>query len=77
MVLRSRFSNMCISLRIPWDIQGFTVGSRAAFEEMNRAIRARKVRPVVDRTFPFSEAKHALASLEKGGRFGKIVIRVS
>jgi NADPH:quinone reductase and related Zn-dependent oxidoreductases len=58
-------------------IQGLTVGSRAAFEEMNRAIRASKVRPVIDRTFPFSEARNALASLEKGGRFGKIVIRVS
>jgi NADPH:quinone reductase-like Zn-dependent oxidoreductase len=58
-------------------IQGFTVGSRAAFEEMNRAIRASKVRPVIDRTFTFSEARNALASLEKGGRFGKIVIRVS
>jgi NADPH:quinone reductase-like Zn-dependent oxidoreductase len=47
------------------------------FEEMKRAIRARKVRPVIDRTFPFSEARNALASLEKGGCFGKIVIRVS
>jgi NADPH:quinone reductase-like Zn-dependent oxidoreductase len=44
---------------------------------MNRAITASKVQPVIDRTFPFSEAKKALASLEKEGRFGKIVIRVS
>ncbi len=58
-------------------IQGFTVGSRAAFEDMNRAITVSKVRPIIDRTFTFSEARNALAYLEKGGRFGKIVICVS
>jgi NADPH:quinone reductase-like Zn-dependent oxidoreductase len=58
-------------------IQGFTVGSRAAFENMNRAITVSNVRPVIDRTFTFSEARNALAYLENGGQFGKIVIRVS
>jgi len=58
-------------------IQGFTVGSRAAFEDMNRAITVSKVRPIIDRTFTFSEARNALAYLESGGHFGKIVIRVS
>jgi len=58
-------------------IQGFTVGSRAAFEDMNQAITVSKVRPIIDRTFTFSEARNALAYLESGGHFGKIVIRVS
>jgi NADPH:quinone reductase-like Zn-dependent oxidoreductase len=58
-------------------IQGFTVGSRAAFENMNRAITVSNVRPVIDRTFTFSEARNALAYLENGGQFEEIVIRVS
>ncbi|HTE83801.1 MAG TPA: NAD(P)-dependent alcohol dehydrogenase [Dehalococcoidia bacterium] len=58
-------------------IHGFTVGSRAAFENMNRAITVSQVRPVIDRTFTFSEARSALGYLESGRQFGKVVIRVS
>ena len=54
-----------------------TARCRAAFENMNRAITVSNVRPVIDRTFTFSEARNALAYLENGGQFGKIVIRVS
>ena len=32
------------------------VGSRTDFEAMNRAIAMRRLRPVIDRTFPFAEA---------------------
>ena len=56
-------------------VQGVLVGSREMFEEMNRAIVQNTLRPVVDRVFPFSEAKAALAFLQSGSHFGKIVIR--
>jgi NADPH:quinone reductase-like Zn-dependent oxidoreductase len=46
------------------------------FEAMNRAIAASGLRPVVDRVFPFEEAREALRYLESGAHFGKIVIRV-
>ena len=36
-----------------------SVGSRAGFEAMNRAIALHRFRPVVDRIFPFAEAKAA------------------
>jgi len=36
-----------------------SVGSRAEFEEMNRAITLHRLRPVIDRAFPFAEAKDA------------------
>jgi NADPH:quinone reductase-like Zn-dependent oxidoreductase len=55
-------------------LQGLMVGSRAMFEAMNRAIEAHALRPVVDRVFPFAEAKQALAHMESGAHFGKIVI---
>jgi len=56
-------------------VQGIYVGSRAMFEEMNEAIAGAKLRPVVDRVFAFEEARQALATMESGKHFGKIVIR--
>ena len=56
-------------------VQGIFVGSRAMFEAMNRAIALHGLRPVVDRVFPFDQAREALAYMESGAHFGKIVIR--
>jgi NADPH:quinone reductase-like Zn-dependent oxidoreductase len=58
-------------------LQGIFVGSRAMFEAMNRAIDVNQLRPVIDRVFPFEQAQAALAHLESGAHFGKVVIRVS
>ncbi len=55
-------------------VQGIFVGSRAMFEAMNRAIALHKMRPVVDRVFPFADAVAALKHLESGSHFGKVVI---
>ncbi len=57
-------------------LQGIFVGSRAMFENMNRAIEVNGITPVVDRVFPFAEATQALAYLESGAHFGKVVINV-
>lgn len=58
-------------------VQGIYVGSRAMFEEMNAAIAQHQMRPIVDRVFPFSEARAALRYMESGSHFGKIVIQVN
>jgi NADPH:quinone reductase-like Zn-dependent oxidoreductase len=58
-------------------LQGIYVGSVEIFEAMNRAITAHKLKPVVDRSFPFGEAREALHYMESGRHFGKIVIRVA
>jgi NADPH:quinone reductase-like Zn-dependent oxidoreductase len=42
---------------------------------MNRAIALHQLRPVVDRVFPFAEAREALRYLESGSHFGKVCIR--
>jgi NADPH:quinone reductase-like Zn-dependent oxidoreductase len=54
--------------------QGIMVGSRAMFEEMNRAITANALVPVIDKTFPFEKAREALEYVASGAHFGKIVI---
>jgi hypothetical protein len=41
-----------------------SVGSRADFEAMNRAIALHRLRPVIDQTFPFAEAKAAYRHFE-------------
>ena len=57
-------------------VQGIFVGSREMFESMNRAIVAHRTTPVVDRVFPFDQAKDAMRYMESGAHFGKVVIRV-
>ncbi len=57
-------------------VQGIFVGSRAMFEDMNRAISAHRLQPVLDRVFPFEEAPAALRHLESGAHFGKVVISI-
>src|ERR1700736_1265978 len=51
-----------------------SVGSRTDFEAMNRAIALHRMHPVIDRTFPFAEAKEAYRHFEGRGHFGKVVI---
>ena len=57
-------------------IQGIAVGARDRFEAMNRAIEVHDVRPVIDRVFRFEDAAEALALMDRGGHFGKIVIEL-
>lgn len=53
------------------------VGSRAHFEQMNRAIALNGIRPVIDRVFGFDEVHEAFHHYESGTAFGKVVIRVA
>jgi NADPH:quinone reductase-like Zn-dependent oxidoreductase len=57
-------------------IRAIDVGSRSMFESMNRAIASAKLRPVIDRTFAFDDARTAFEYLAKGSHFGKVCIRV-
>jgi NADPH:quinone reductase-like Zn-dependent oxidoreductase len=55
-------------------VTGIYVGSRADFEAMNRFITEHKIRPVIDRTFPFDQAPQAFDFMDNGSYLGKIVI---
>lgn len=57
-------------------LQGIFTGSRAMFEDMNKAIEVNELRPVIDRVFPFDQAHEALKHMESASHFGKIVLRV-
>lgn len=57
-------------------VQGIYVGSREMFEAMNQAMTLHQIKPVIDRTFPFSEAREALKYMESGSHFGKICIQM-
>jgi NADPH:quinone reductase-like Zn-dependent oxidoreductase len=50
-------------------VGAISVGSRADFEAMNRAIELHRLRPVID-----AEAKAAYRHFEGRGHFGKVVI---
>jgi NADPH:quinone reductase-like Zn-dependent oxidoreductase len=58
-------------------LQGILVGSRDGFERMNRAIESHRIRPVVDRVFPFSETLDAFSHMVSGQHFGKICIQIN
>lgn len=56
-------------------VQGIIVGSRTSFEDMNRAITAHQLKPVVDKTFEFTQVRESLEYMASGSHFGKIAIK--
>lgn len=56
-------------------LHGITVGSRLMFEQMIRAMALHETRPVIDQTFGFDDSRAAFELMQRGGHFGKIVIR--
>jgi NADPH:quinone reductase-like Zn-dependent oxidoreductase len=57
-------------------VHGLYVGSVAMFESLVRALEGSTIEPIIDRVFPFVEARAAYEHLESGRHFGKVVIRV-
>ncbi|MFN2526689.1 MAG: zinc-binding dehydrogenase [Actinomycetota bacterium] len=57
-------------------IIGSTMASDRDFSEMLRELTARRIEPVIDRTFPLAEAADALAYLESQSQFGKVVLEI-
>lgn len=56
-------------------VQGLSVGSRAMFEDMNRALAAGKLRPVIGETLPFADTVRAFELMKSQTHFGKIVLK--
>ncbi|NSL86781.1 NAD(P)-dependent alcohol dehydrogenase [Chitinophaga sp. Mgbs1] len=50
------------------------LGSRAHHMAMHRAVSAGRLKPVIDRVFPFREARAAMHYFETGQAFGKVII---
>jgi NADPH:quinone reductase-like Zn-dependent oxidoreductase len=58
-------------------LDGIYVGSRADFEALNAFLTEHQIHPIIDRVFPFNEAREAFTHLRSGAHFGKVVIAVS
>lgn len=67
-------------LRILWrkqiSLHGSTMANDREFRAVMGLLAAGKLRPVVDRIFPLSEAQAATAYLAAAGQFGKVVLEV-
>src|SRR5437764_9210488 len=57
-------------------LQGVTVGSVEDLQAMADAIAVNRMKPVVDRTFAFADAKAAFAHMASGAHFGKVAIEI-
>ncbi|KAI0791063.1 NAD-P-binding protein [Abortiporus biennis] len=52
------------------------IGSRYQFEDMNRLIEARQIKPVVNKVFDFKQTREAYEYLQSQKHIGKIVIKL-
>lgn len=59
-----------------YNFLGSTMGSSEEFRDMLQLIEKHRIKPVVDRTFPLSEALDAFRRLEAGEQFGKIALKM-
>lgn len=48
----------------------------AQLAEIGELLKAERIRPVIDRVFPFEQANDALAYLAQGRAKGKVVIKM-
>lgn len=56
--------------------RGISIGSRVQFEEMNRAIEANDIKPIVDKVFKFEDTAEAYKLLQGQSFTGKVVIEI-
>lgn len=57
-------------------VRGILVGSKLQFKEMNRAIDANNIHPIVDKTFTFEQVKEAYQYQWDQKHIGKVVIQL-
>jgi NADPH:quinone reductase-like Zn-dependent oxidoreductase len=72
---RGEFNPMAV-LRKSVRLQGVYVGNRRMFEDMNAAVSAHEMRPVIDQSFAFDDARAAYQTMAAASHFAKLVIDV-
>ena len=60
-----------------WTLMGSTMGSDAEFAAIVGELREGRLLPTVDSVHPLEEGRAALARLQSGEQFGKVVLRVA
>lgn len=56
-------------------IQGSLMGTRDEFLSMLDFIEKKKIKPVIDTTYPLAKIEDAFQRMNSGGHFGKIVLK--
>lgn len=56
---------------------GSTMGPKASLFKILKLVEERRLLPVLDQVFPFSEVQQAHWRLEEGSPFGKVVLKIS
>ena len=56
---------------------GTSMGSPADWSALIEFVARHRVRPVVSEVFPLARGAEAFALMERGGQFGKIVVRIA
>ncbi|KZP07687.1 NAD(P)-binding protein [Athelia psychrophila] len=69
-------ANIAVMLR-GCSLRGIIVGSVAQFNDMNRLLVAKQIKPVVDKVFAFEELKEAYNHLAAQKFVGKVVVKVA
>jgi NADPH:quinone reductase-like Zn-dependent oxidoreductase len=59
------------------NVLGSTLGSMEDFRQVLNAAGVNKLRPVIDEVFPLNRARDAMAKMEAGRQFGKIILRIA
>lgn len=57
-------------------VEGVYVGSRAMYARMIAAIETNHLRPVIDSTFPLTQAREALTHMQSATHYGKITLNL-
>ncbi|TVZ57654.1 NADPH:quinone reductase-like Zn-dependent oxidoreductase [Flavobacteriaceae bacterium MAR_2010_105] len=57
-------------------IQGIETGSTEMYQRMLIAMNLHKVKPVINKVFPFDKVPEALSYLKNGSHFGKVCIEI-
>lgn len=56
-------------------IRGIAVAPRSSFDRMNAFLNENPIKPVIDKVYPFAEARQAYEHLARGA-LGKVVIKI-
>jgi len=57
-------------------LQGIYCGSKHMLENLNRALTANNVKPVVDKVYSFDDARQAYHDMRSAKHFGKLVVEI-
>ena len=55
-------------------VMGSTMGDVAAFDDCFTLVSNKKIKPIIDKSFPLNEIKEAHEHLKKGSQIGKVIL---